>query len=528
MVHVAWHTQTWWRNALSEEEFARLLNDDPAFSAIEDRIEQVRSNIAQWEAQVQLLSWSQSWVDQAAVNRISSTLSTQRNQLQVLEWQKSQILKSRFETEQLTNPNLVANNFWNSWLTIDPVTWLQVSNDTILDPSQTWNIAADLSRRTWEIISFQQWAWEEQLQAIQEARNLASGIWQAQLWRTWQVFDQASRWALAAWAVNEGIIWGIASRAWASGAQRLASINAAQAWTAENLWQLNAQRLEQENAILLNYLNGINTAITNENAIRSNVTENVGAQLGTLRQDIWTLSQNELGFQRGLPDLLTTRAWNQLTLQGQQLQNAQAQLQLNELAASLWVTVPSIIWWVWTVASAAPVASSWWGTTTSWGTFSWWGNQSWVQSVNSQWQATTVIDTWLPWNQSTSNDIVNSTWLTGAQIAQLDANATRDAVTVNAANSWGNFTESWWTSFGSPQSSAQNQTNAIQSTNFSTPVNQSNVTLPWTTLTNFTPNIIWTQEWGFNNSATWNNIQTVYLGDDWKEYIQTANWFVLV
>lgn len=378
MTHVAWHIWTW-RNAPSEAEAAQLLSNDPAFAAIENQITQRRAQLETENQRLNRVRWSQIGVDQVEARTAATRISSLSNQIQVLEGQRDQILKARFDTDQLTNPNLVANNFWTSWLTIDPVTWLQVSNDAILNPNQTGNIAADLSRRTSDIINFQQWAWEEQLQAIQEARNLASWIWQTQLNRTWQVFNQASRGALAAWAVSEGIIWGIASRSWASWAQRLASINASQAWTAERLWQLNAQRLEQENAILLNYLNWINTAIQNENAIRWNVSENVSNQLGTLRQNIWDLSVNELGFQRGLPDVLNSRAQNQLALQAQQLANADSQLRLNQLAAELWVAVPSIAW-LWASVAGTPAATTtpsvWWGWTTS-SSAVWWGWSFW-------------------------------------------------------------------------------------------------------------------------------------------------------
>lgn len=406
---------TWadWRLLdISNSQLNEIFSEDPAYNAVLSNIEALKAQKQQQEAVLATVANWTSWLDSATASRVQTQLNGIDQQLQALESNRDAIIKSRFDTEQLSNPNLIANRFNTSGWGIDPLTGQAVTNNAIFDPSQTGNIAQDLADRAGNIINFQQSSWDEQLNAIQEARNLASGIWQAQLNRTGQVFNQASRWALAAWAVSEGIIWGTASRAWASAAQRLASINASQASTAERLWVLNQNRLAQENAILDSYLAGINTAIWQENLIRSTTAWNISEQASNLSTNLWRLAESELWVQRWLPDALLWRQANQIS-------NAQRQLELNEAAAKLWVAAPSFIWWVWTVPATWAGTATWWGWT--WGSSFWgwwWGSiPPIVTQTDPQWNI--IIDSEGDWvDETPTNNIDPVTWETPEQRTQ--------------------------------------------------------------------------------------------------------------
>ena len=301
---------------------------------------------------------------------------------------------------------------WFQWTVTWP-NWQIISNPNVnLASNQAW-IASNLSWRVDNILEFLDRAQETQIWAIGESRNALSWTTGTQLNRLTDFFKQARRGLLATWAINQWIAWGVASRAWASTAQRIGTLNNLQAQTQQQVGELWLSQLQNEREVINNYLQGLNNAINAENAIRWTTTQAQSNLQSWLASDLSWLEQSELGFQRSLPDVLLQRQQNELANQWSVLQNQTRLLQNQQLAESLWVALPTwglanfwITWLAWLPqawAAVAPVAvawATWWvaGVTTWWGSTGWWSTWwwGWTTTYTKVWWWTVTVPTGSP------------------------------------------------------------------------------------------------------------------------------------
>lgn len=333
----------------------------PTIQEYNDQIKRIDASLTDLRSQVSWLTDNN--IDSSISVWLERQINDLRRQRSVLMWRRDAQVDNNVGLSLASDPRVLSNNFAFN------------SEDINASTNTSW-IASNLSQRVENILSWLRWSGTDQINALQELRTAASWITQNQLDRSGQTFDWARQGILAQGSVNQWIAWWVASRAWASTWQRLATINNQQAATQWQLSEVNLSQLQNENEVLNNFLAQLATVIWNENAIRWNTATNVSNIQSWLADNIAWLEQNELSFQRSLPDLLLQRLANQ---------------------QKLW------LWW-----------GSTWGS--SWGWWSGWSGWRGGSTTPTPWVVDNVLDwvdiaglvDWL-WSTSTTTNTANAT-----------------------------------------------------------------------------------------------------------------------